>query len=75
MPRKVANKKKQIALDFDVALPHQSDSVNPQSSSHRTDASEECVVLSFSEKHAEKREAHQNRLYEAILSRIRHLRA
>ena len=72
MPRKTA--KKQISLDFDETTKCLRE-FEPEES-HSTGAengSAEAVVLSFSDKLAQKEQENENRLYEGILSRIKHL--
>lgn len=72
MPRKVTRKKKQISLDFDQTANCHECTQSPGSPDAKT-KSGEAVVLSFSEKVSQKEQAHERRLYDAILSRIKHL--
>lgn len=72
MPRETA--KKQISLDFDGTPTCLCGC--KEEHSHLSDApndSAEAVVLSFSEKLAKKEQENESRLYDGILSRIKHL--
>lgn len=73
MPHETA--KKQISLDFD-GTPACLCGCKEEHSHLPDDAtndSAEGVVLSFSEKLAQKEQENQSRLYDGILSRIKHL--
>ncbi len=72
MPRETA--KKQISLDFDGTPACLCGC--KEEHSHLPDAKNDsaaAVVLSFSEKLAQKEQENESRLYDGILSRIKHL--
>lgn len=72
MPRETA--KKQISLDFDGTPACLCGCKEEHShSADATNDSTEAVVLSFSEKLAQKEQENESRLYNGILSRIKHL--
>jgi hypothetical protein len=75
MPSKTVH---QISLDFDGAKncePTCSEDGNIDSDDSNAESAEsDAVVFSFADKVAKKVEAHESRLYEGILSRIKHLK-
>ncbi len=72
MPRKTA--KEQISLDFDETTKCLRKFEHEESHSPDVEnGSAEAVVLSFSDKLAQKEQENESRLYDGILSRIKHL--
>lgn len=75
MPSKTVH---QISLDFDGGTncePTSSEDSNINSDNSNAESTEsDAVVFSFADRLAKKVEAHESRLYEGILSRIKHLK-